>query len=737
MKRNNFGKACFFILLGLIFALLPALAGGGESPENTSAQTAPGSPLQYQQGGLRARADLGRAGVGARAGIARETSSWRFETTGRAGFLNGRAAFGLDLAAGYAWSPDLGLWAKVATEFDRDARTYTNAFVNFGWRPHQDWLFRLTLDYLNKRVEVSDWDKAENLNQYGGGLEVAYRFSEAWNLSGFFSRYRVEGEEFGRIGTFEETSGEWYHYGYVSGGVRGGTRDEAGLGLSYTRDRFHFSLGSSGIWRVYEEMLGHGSQSMSSIAGWGGLGFSNLFASGVDLDASYRREFAGDGRQSWRVGLSRLFGPCRIGLYYQESANDLIATDRRWFLGVTLPLEDAPRQVEASHPDDTRHAPQAPRGPRFAAPWITVPVTGMTGPSLRIAEQVTRKTNTVNVKLSAVDENVALSEGVMTISGLPPLLELDRSISVPSGLANAFSVSPGATSCSIDLAKLPAPAECWGMLRQQDGNYTAVYLVTQHGSVSVVSEEHRGNIPASLAGKVVGHPDMMKDRPPTAAISGPDSLQVGDTGSFSGTHSSDDMLVVEYAWRIEGPGTVASVSGASLKVNATAEGTIKVLLKVKDNDGNWSTWVKKSVQVSPKPSPKEKAYLVLEPSVTGGVELVLKGGSYVRRHGCPGMLCNVSQAPYNLFIKGDTSDLPATIPVTVSWKRAPGAFSFHFGVNVPTGTIVVNVSKATGGVVAGGYHYGGWNPSTVGTVTFSAPGLDTTTVTYILSGNNP
>jgi PKD repeat protein len=72
------------------------------------------------------------------------------------------------------------------------------------------------------------------------------------------------------------------------------------------------------------------------------------------------------------------------------------------------------------------------------------------------------------------------------------------------------------------------------------------------------------------------------DQPPTAAISGPDNGLVGDMLAFDGSGSSDDSLIVSYAWDF-GDGNTSG--GAIANHSYATAGSYQVNLTVTDDGG--------------------------------------------------------------------------------------------------------------------------------------------------------
>lgn len=98
---------------------------------------------------------------------------------------------------------------------------------------------------------------------------------------------------------------------------------------------------------------------------------------------------------------------------------------------------------------------------------------------------------------------------------------------------------------------------------------------------------------------------------------------------------------------------------------------------------------------------------------------------------------------YKINFTGDVSGLPGTVPVTVKWSKA-AASKFYWGTaSTNSGTQAFKVPKSGGSIGQSGTVVdtgSGWRPhvewpvatgvnSTVGTVRFSAPGVQTLTLT--------
>jgi hypothetical protein len=539
----------------------------------TQLESAPAQQWQYKVGMLAASGNLSSGGAGGSLSMAHETPSWLWDLRADSGLLNG--GFGATLSAAGGWSPNgaYGAFVKLSGEFSSAEWEHFQALLNLGWRPADKLSLLMTLDYLQKRTEVSSWDKTEYISQYGVGLESAYQITSSISLSGLFMHYKTMGKEYGKVGDYEYTDEDnWYHYGYIYGAVRGGQYNELGVEAQYAHPSgwFSFSLGLSQIWRTYEEMLGHAEKNNDTGAGSASLTLPNLMGSGLNFNAAYRQEFASDNGQSWQVGAYRMFGPVSLGLYYQELSNDLIATDRRLYASVTLPLGQAAKddkqnestgRGQALAGKKTQEALADPnlvrqmaglnpgddgRKENSKAAWLRNPVKGMGTPNLRVAEQVERRVDQTHVGMDGMPEDSSVEGNVLTIGGFPALSSYVQDACQPETAAEAFSIGEGGTSVKVVLSKLPAPADIWASFKQSDGNYSVLYLSTEKGSIVTKIGEKVYDLPNWIwktgwdfprysdieLAKRIAVVEAIKNQRPTGYIVGASKVYVGDTEGY-------------------------------------------------------------------------------------------------------------------------------------------------------------------------------------------------------------
>lgn len=534
-------------------------------------ESAPAQQWQYKQGMLAARGGLSSGGANGTLSIAKEAPEWLWDLRLDSGLLNGD--FGVNMSAAGGWSPDgnYGAFLKLSGEFSSKAWEHFQALLNMGWRPMDKLSLVMTLDYLQKRTEVEAWDKAEYLNQYGIGLETAYRITPSISLSGLFMHYDTKGKQFGKIGEYEYTDDDnWYHYGHIFGGVRGGQYNEVGLEARYGHPAgwFSLSLGLSQVWRIYEEMLGHAEKDEDNGAGNVSLTLPNLMGTGLNFNAAYRQEFASDMRQSWQVGAYRMFGPVNLGVYYQELSNDLTSTDRRLYASLSLPLGAGPlsqasaradhgqaladkkteqvladtnliRRMSGLNPGDDRQKPNS------KAAWLRNPVQGMGTPNLRVAQQVQRRVDQTRVDMDGMPDGSTVEGNILTLNGFPALEAKMEKGSTPSAL-DAFSIGGGGTSVKVEISKLPAPEKVWASFQQKDGNYAVVYLKTEKGSAVITLGDTAHTLPDWLwlpvwADESTSYGqegkqavlDAVKNQRPKVSLSGPSLVYVNDKNIYS------------------------------------------------------------------------------------------------------------------------------------------------------------------------------------------------------------
>lgn len=133
--------------------------------------------------------------------------------------------------------------------------------------------------------------------------------------------------------------------------------------------------------------------------------------------------------------------------------------------------------------------------------------------------------------------------------------------------------------------------------KSAEGSYTldsGDYANGVH-SVSCVVYDKAGNV-SSI--KLLSLTFQNVNKVPTAVITGSRKVAKGKTSSYSAEDSVDkNGSVVAYEWTVTG---ATPSTGTSSKISVTfpdAEGTVTIKLRVKDNDGDWSEWVTKEVQV--------------------------------------------------------------------------------------------------------------------------------------------
>ena len=537
---------------------------GGKQPEQAPAQN-----WQYKQGLLTAQGGLSSGGASGSLSIVNQAPDWLWGLSLDSGLLNGE--FGVNLSAAGGWSPTgaYGAWLKLSGEFSSEAWEHFQALLNLGWRPMDKLSLLVTLDYLHKRTEVEAWDKGEYLSQYGLGLETAYQITPSISLSGLFMHYDTQGKKFGKIGEYEYTDdNNWYHYGHIFGGVRGGKYNEVGLGAEYAHPSggLMFGLGVSQVWRTYEEMLGHTEKDEDNGAGNASLTLPNLMGSGLNFNAAYRQEFATDKRQSWQVGAYRMFGPVSLGVYYQELSNDLIATDRRLYASVSLPLgaeqPESNASTDKSQALANKRTEQVLADPNLIrqmaglnpgndgqkqnskAAWLCNPVKGMGTPNLRVAQQVEQRIDQTKVNMDGMPEGTTVEGNIMTLNGFPALEKIESDGSTDSAEA-AFSIGDGGTTVKVELSKLPAPEKIWASFKQKDGKYSVVYLETQKGSIVTTTGGKEISVPGWMWESVWGLfgdgysyeqkraiLDAISKQRPKVSLIGPGVVYVNDQDSY-------------------------------------------------------------------------------------------------------------------------------------------------------------------------------------------------------------
>lgn len=538
---------------------------GNKQPEQAPAQN-----WQYKQGLLTARGGLSSGGASGSLSIANQAPDWLWDLRLDSGLLNGE--FGVNLSAAGGWSPTgaYGAWFKLSGEFSSQAWEHFQALLNLGWRPVDKLSLLVTLDYLQKRTEVEAWDQAEYLSQYGLGLETAYQVTPSISLSGLFMHYDTQGKKFGKIGEYEYTDdNNWYHYGHIFGGVRGGQYNELGVEANYAHPSgaFLIGLGLSQVWRTYEEMLGHAERDEDNGAGNASLTLPNLMGSGLNFNAAYRQEFATDKRQSWQVGAYRMFGPVSLGIYYQELSNDLTATDRRLYASLSLPLGAAPQDqaeapAERSRALENKKTEQVLADPNLIrqmaglnpgndgqkqnskAAWLRNPVKGMGTPNLRVAQQVEQRIDQTKVDMDGMPEGTTVEGNIMTLNGFPALEKIESDGTTDSAEA-AFSIGDGGTTVKVELSKLPAPEKIWASFKQKDGKYSVVYLETQKGSIVTTTGGKEISVPGWMWESVWGLfgdgysyeqkraiLDAISKQRPKVSLIGPGVVYVNDQDSY-------------------------------------------------------------------------------------------------------------------------------------------------------------------------------------------------------------
>lgn len=528
---------CLLILLLLMPGLFLRPTGAEVYAQNTAEQaldrepqTAPAQNWSTEQGKLKATGSLSASGADGNATLSDNSETWAWQVGGRAGMLNEEFAFGVKAAGGWSPGGDWGLWLNLDGEFTGEFVDHYQATLNAGYRLNQDLRLLGTLDYLGKTVEVESWEKDEMLSQYGAGLSLDYSLMQCIDLSGFYQHYKTEGQEYGKIRSYEYVdSDNWQHYGWLYGAVRGGDYDEIGVDANYNLSELGmtFGVGISQRWRTYEEMLGYDSKSTETAAGRLSYGWNDIMTSGVNLKAGISMEFATNDNLSWNLSFDKQVGPVSVALTYSEYANDQTTSDRRLYASVNMPIGLAAPEVKAE-------VSGGPRKPAFGGQWLSNPVTGMGTPDLKVSETLERRIDETLVDLDQLADNTTISKNVMTISGLPVLTGVNTTYSKPASALSAFSIGSGNTSVIVDLEKLPCPANVAVTFNQQDGLYTSVSFITTEGSIKVKNAASETNLSQSQIEAIQKQAKFVKMDYEVfnPSIKGPTELSEGETGSY-------------------------------------------------------------------------------------------------------------------------------------------------------------------------------------------------------------
>ncbi|WP_135304754.1 PKD domain-containing protein [Haloarcula amylovorans] len=121
------------------------------------------------------------------------------------------------------------------------------------------------------------------------------------------------------------------------------------------------------------------------------------------------------------------------------------------------------------------------------------------------------------------------------------------------------------------------------------------YTVTSEGTAVVPADD---SFVSNEAATTITVAETPTNQPPTASVSGPDSLQVGEQATFEAS-ASDDGSLASYEWNF---GDDSTATGQSVSHAYSSPGDYTVQLTVTDDDGA-STTATTTVSVSEAPDP--------------------------------------------------------------------------------------------------------------------------------------
>lgn len=219
-----------------------------------------------------------------------------------------------------------------------------------------------------------------------------------------------------------------------------------------------------------------------------------------------------------------------------------------------------------------------------------------------------------------------------------------------------------------------------------------------------------------------------------ARISGPNATASQYT-TFECLSKEAGTSIIARQWQVTGNGAIEGASNQkTVRVKANGSGAFTVKLRVMSDQKVWSRWATKTVAVN------LPGFVITLDSLSMG--WAMTGSPATGSSATFSMTGTISiYERYWIAFNGDTSELPAQVPVTVSWS-GDSADGFMWASSLAiAGSQTLNVPLGGGSVGISGTVLDPAStrpyvvcPSmgvTAGTVTFSAPGVTTLTITVV------
>ncbi len=204
---------------------------------------------------------------------------------------------------------------------------------------------------------------------------------------------------------------------------------------------------------------------------------------------------------------------------------------------------------------------------------------------------------------------------------------------------------------------------------------------------------------------IIGIDSPLENKPPDAYIDAisPEEAETGDAVSFLGHGTDADGTVVGYRWRSDKDGDLSTL--AEFDSSSLSEGEHVIYFKVQDNNGAWSSEVRRTITIGPGSTtsglPVINTFSVSPASAAPGAAVTLKwtvsGADTVHIDGGVGDVSASGSAvvfpaittTYNLTAANTEGTANAATTVTVSGS-------------IPAGYPVINSFIATPNVIAAG-----------------------------------
>ncbi|MCT4592235.1 MAG: putative Ig domain-containing protein, partial [Candidatus Gracilibacteria bacterium] len=444
------------------------------------------------------------------------------------GMKDGEIAYGANLILGacadiadkYQGAVDL----RIDQEFSSRGQELSQVLVTLGARQIDNWTFRVTGEFSQHLREMQSTDSFEAIGQTGFGAQIDKKVLEnrgalkALLLNAKALRYSVDSKDLGTVDTYESIDNGVYTAGETRAAFRGGDYSEYGAGVeARIGESTTLKASFEQYAKDYDEMLKHEAESETGIKG--------TFAAstewqGIDLSARADTEGNVSGRVSHRFDNG-------ITAFAEASQYDNGGDDVTKFMtGASYELGKTGSDIARLHFGEKIDPALTKNIDAYKGSWLN-PVDGMGQGRLMMGEEITDKYETSRVDLNNLDEGVEIKNEKMLISGLPNLTD-NITLSHASSV-QAFDIQSNAVS--IDLKKLDAPATIFAGIKQSDGNFTVISIITQKGGdggINIMKQDHITNVLPEYVDDIQDNPGLIetKEKPlsPTsleASVEGP------------------------------------------------------------------------------------------------------------------------------------------------------------------------------------------------------------------------